>query len=293
MSSPGESSPADRAGQPDEAADREVSAARSRILTDPAYLTNVQYRTPQNLEARRSIYAYQQPWVDVIGTVLDLAGLDGHETVADVGCGNGVYLAELARRGHAGRVLGVDLSPGMLAAARGGAPEVRLLAGDAAALPLVDSVADVMLAPHMLNHVPDRVAAVREFRRVTRPGGAALVVLNGTDHLAELQDLVIGAAAGDRWGLTADDVRADYQRLTLDAGEELLSQVFGSVRRHDLVAELVVPGPEPVGAYVASMRVTQAMSDPVAFAAAVTARVPLGPDGSFRIRTHLGVLLCS
>lgn len=264
----------------------------SFILTDRAYLTNVQYRTEHNLEARRSIYAYQQPRIDIVGSVLDLADLRGTETVADVGCGNGVYLAGLARRGHAGRVLGVDLSPGMLAAARGRAPEARLLAGDAAALPLADSVAHVMLAPHMLNHVPDQLAAAREFRRVTRAGGAALVLLNATDHLAELQDLVISAAAGGRWGLAADDVRADYQRLTLDAGEDLLSQVFDSVRRHDLVAELMLPGPDPVGAYVASMRVTQAMSDPAGFAEAVTARVPLGPDGSFRVRTHAGVLVC-
>jgi hypothetical protein len=34
------------------------------------------------------------------------------------------------------------------------------------------------------------------------------------------------------------------------------------------------------------------MSDPAGFTEAVTAQVPLGPDGTFRIRTHLGVLLC-
>jgi SAM-dependent methyltransferase len=253
----------------------------------------VQYRTEQNLEARRSIYTYQQPRIDLVGAVLDLAGLRGTETVADVGCGNGAYLAGLSRREHAGSMLGVDLSPGMLAAARDAAPGASLLVGDAAALPLADSVADVTLAPHMLNHVPDRLAAAREFRRVTRPGGAALVVLNGVDHLAELQDLVVGAATDDWWGLSAEEVGADYRLLTLDAGEDLLSQVFGSVERHDLEAELVLPELEPVTAYVASMRVTQAMSDPAGFADAVTARVSLGRDGTFRVRTHLGVLLCS
>jgi SAM-dependent methyltransferase len=264
----------------------------SRILTDRAYLTNVQYRTPQNLAARQSVYAYQRPRLNLVGEVLDLAALRGTETVADVGCGNGAYLAGLLLRGHAGRMLGVDLSPGMLAAARADAPGAGLLAGDAAALPLADSVADVTLAPHMLNHVPDRPAAAREFRRVSRPGGAVLVVLNGQDHLAELQDLIIETAAADSWGLPADEIRADYGLLTLDAGEELLSGVFGSVERHDFAGELRLPGVEPVTGYVASMRVAQAMPDPAGFAAAVSARMAPGPDGTFRVRTHLGVLVC-
>ena len=50
--------------------------------------------------------------------MLDLTTLRRGETVVDVGCGNGGYLTELARRAHAGRVLGVDLSAGMLEAAR-------------------------------------------------------------------------------------------------------------------------------------------------------------------------------
>lgn len=267
-------------------------AEASRIFTDRAYLTNVQYRTPQNLAARQSVYAYQQPQLDLIGTVLDLAALRGPETVADVGCGSGAYLAGLARRGHAGRMLGVDLSPGMLAAARQASPACGLLAGDAAALPLADGVADVTLAPHMLNHVPRRLAAAREFRRVTRPGGAVLVVLNGQDHLAELQDLIIETAAAAWWGLRADEIKADYGLLTLDSGEELLSGVFESVERHDFAAELRLPAVEPVTRYVASMRVTQAMPDPAGFAAAVSARLAPGPDGTFRVRTHSGVLLC-
>jgi methylase of polypeptide subunit release factors len=88
-----------------------MSSDARPTLTDRSYLTSTQYRTDANLAARQSIYAYQQPRLDLAGTVLDLAGLTGAETVADVGCGNGVYLAALARRGHRGPIIGVDLSP--------------------------------------------------------------------------------------------------------------------------------------------------------------------------------------
>ena len=66
--------------------------------TDQSYLRESQYKTDVNLAARQSIYAYQQPRIDLARETLELAGPDGHETVADIGCGNGRYLAELARR---------------------------------------------------------------------------------------------------------------------------------------------------------------------------------------------------
>jgi ubiquinone/menaquinone biosynthesis C-methylase UbiE len=145
---------------------------------------DTQYGTEANLAARQSVYAYQRPKFSLPNVVLDLAALAGAETIADIGCGNGPYLAELARRRHRGRVLGADRSPGMLSAASGrAAPSARLIAGDAAALPLQDDAVDICLAMHMLYHIGDPMAAVRELRRITRPGGRVLVVLNGADHL--------------------------------------------------------------------------------------------------------------
>ncbi len=269
------------------------------LLTDRNYLTRVQYQTDGNLAARQSIYAYQRSGIDVATAVIDVASLGGHETVADIGCGNGRYLAELARRGHGGRLLGADLSAGMLRAARNAVMSATqregqragLVAGDAAALPVADDVADVTLAPHMLYHVPDRPAAVREFRRITRPGGQVLVVLNATGHLAEFRDIVDCAAAdiGVRVRGTWVEERTDAAGLNLDSGARLLAQVFGTVQRHDFVGELVVPGPPPVLDYVASMRSTQLLARPAELVEAVAARLP---DGQLTIRTHCGVLAC-
>lgn len=85
---------------------------------DRSFLRGTQYKTDANLAARQSIYAYQHPRIDLAARVLDLAAPAPSDTIVDVGCGNGMYLAELSKRGCAGRVLGVDLSLGMLAAAR-------------------------------------------------------------------------------------------------------------------------------------------------------------------------------
>ncbi|HUB41183.1 MAG TPA: methyltransferase domain-containing protein [Streptosporangiaceae bacterium] len=263
-----------------------------QLLTGKDYLTKVQYRTDGNLAARQSIYAYQDPRIDLVSTVLGLAGLTGAETVVDVGCGNGIYLAGLAHRGHRGLMAGVDLSPGMLAAARSAAPDAGFSIGDAARLPIADDAADITLAPHMLYHLPDPAAAAAEFRRITRPGGQLLVVLNGKDHLIEFRELITSTAAAIELPAEAVATICDtYRVMTLDIGAELLSGVFTSVQRHDFIGELKLPGAEPVASYVASMR-THALADPAAFVAAVTERVPFGPDGVFRVRTHAGLLVC-
>jgi ubiquinone/menaquinone biosynthesis C-methylase UbiE len=220
--------------------------------------------------------------------VLDLAGLDGTESVADVGCGNGVYLTELARRTHTGPVLGFDLSPGMLTAARDRTRAAGLVRADAAAIPLPDDACDVALAPHMLYHLPEPAAGVRELRRIVRPGGQALVVLNGEGHLRELRDLVDAALDGLGWPLAGP-----RERVSLETGEQLLAASFDTVTRYDFPAWLEVPDPEPVIGYVRSMRVTQHAPAPQALITAVADHINSTPSGTFRIRTHTGCLLCS
>ncbi len=233
-------------------------------MTDPwadrAYLRGSQYTTDANLAARQSIYAYQQPRVDLAARVLDLAAPAPGDTVVDAGCGNGMYLAELARRGARCRVLGADLSVGMVTAARdrlaaaagpgaragaGLADGTMALAGaDATALPLRDGTADVALAAHMLYHVPEPADALRELRRVTRPGGRVVIVLNGDSHLNQLRTAVAAARGADPATMG--------ERVRLDDGESLARPLFAQVTRYDFVAELRVPAAEPVVRYFRS-----------------------------------------
>jgi SAM-dependent methyltransferase len=261
-----------------------TGADRSELWADTSFLREVQYKTDVNLAPRQSIYAYQQPPVDLIGRVLELAATTGAEVVADIGCGNGLYLAELARRGHAGPVVGADMSTGMLHAARHRTRQATLLAADANALPIRDAAADLTLAMHMLYHVREPDRAVRELRRITRPGGRLIVGLNGHDHLRELRDVVAAALAS----LGQQAVPLMHERISLDQGETLLGTEFVSVTRHDFVSKLLLPGPEPVAAYVRSMS-----EDPEPLIAAVTSRLPLAPGAVFQVTTHSGCLICA
>lgn len=143
-----------------------------------------QYADDRNLRARQQLWQYQQPFFDIVAWVMDLAGLSPGMRVLDVGCGNGAYLRGLRER--QAKAAGCDLSRGMLQAAS----HPAVFNADIAALPVRDGAFDVVLAAHMLYHVPGRETAIRELRRVLAPGGACIAVTNGARHLRSLRELV-------------------------------------------------------------------------------------------------------
>lgn len=98
--------------------------------------------------------------------------------VLDVGGGTGAYAGWLAGAGH--RVHLVDLVPAHVAAARAAYPALTATVGDARDLPLPDDSADATLLLGPLYHLTrraDRVAALREAARLTRPGGPVIAAV--------------------------------------------------------------------------------------------------------------------
>lgn len=98
----------------------------------------------------------------------------------DVGCGPGSITLGLARAVAPGMVTGLDASEEVvglaaLAAAERGVENARFRAGDVYELPWPDASFDVVHAHQVLHHLADPVAALREMRRVTRPGGLVAV----------------------------------------------------------------------------------------------------------------------
>lgn len=113
----------------------------------------------------------------VVENVIRRGGLRPGQHVLDLGAGTGAVAIAAARLvGSTGRVTAVDISPEMLTLARRrvtglGLKNVEFREGRAEAIPAEARVFDVVLASLSLMYVIDRGAAVREMRRVLRPGG--------------------------------------------------------------------------------------------------------------------------
>ncbi len=116
---------------------------------------------------------------DVTGQVLDGWDLGPDDRVLDVGCGNGWAVRWLVERG-AGAGIGVDVSPQMINRARQLAQgddrfQFQVASGDA--LPLPDGHVSHLLSVESLYYYPDPARALREWRRVVRPGGRLAIVI--------------------------------------------------------------------------------------------------------------------
>lgn len=102
------------------------------------------------------------------------AGMD----LLDVGCGPGTITVDLGERVAPGRTIGIDASDEVVQLAAAAAPPgagVSFRVADVDELPFDDDQFDVVHAHQVLQHVADPVAALREMRRVCRPGGIVAV----------------------------------------------------------------------------------------------------------------------
>ena len=155
--------------------------------------------TAPEIYAEHLVPAVFAPWAPVL---LDAAAVGIGHTVLDVACGTGVVAAAAVERvGPSGAVTGVDINPGMIAVAAR-TQRVRWAQADAARLPFPDGGFDRVLCQAGLQFVPDRLGALREMRRVLRPGGrVALLVWRALHHspgfaaLADALQAVVGPEA--------------------------------------------------------------------------------------------------
>jgi len=126
------------------------------------------------------------------------------ERLVDVGSGTGAILQRLSAL--AGEAVGVESDPVPLRMSAERGLDVR--DGRADSLPFSDESVDVLTAFDVLEHVPDDVAAAREFHRVLRPGGSAVVSVPAYQWLWSSHDVVHGHRRRYTSGSLAEALRA-------------------------------------------------------------------------------------
>lgn len=213
-----------------------------------------QYANDVFLKIRQDIHVqYSVPKVDFADWVITRVPWRGDESVLDVGSGSGAYFNALRTRLPNTHYYGLDRSTGMLLTHN--APQ-RLINGDAQHLPFADASFDVVMANHMLYHVPDIDMALTEIKRVLKPDGTLMTATNSVQTMREFlallnRGMLLLSTPGN---IHRRPLQPDSTRFSLENGVRQLAKHFYAVVRYDLPGELVFPKVEPVMAYMESLR---------------------------------------
>jgi SAM-dependent methyltransferase len=186
--------------------------------------------------------------------LLDVLGVAAAgQRVLDLACGPGRHAASLGRRGA--RVVGLDLSPALLAAAREAGAE-RLVRADMRGLPFragaFDAVLNLFTSFGYFEEDAEHAAVLRDVARVLRPGGRfVLDYLNAPavrSGLVAHDERTIGATTlvQQRW--LSPDGRFVYKRIQVGGGRPAFTERVRLYERAELEAMMTAQGLRPVRA---------------------------------------------
>jgi SAM-dependent methyltransferase len=202
--------------------------------------------TPAEVFDRLFLPAMAAPWAV---RVADAAQLGLGDRVLDIACGTGAVVQEALRRvGPEGEVVGLDLSPDMLAVARRKLPDLDLRQGRAEELPFDDEAFDAVTCQFGLMFFEDRDASLRHMRRVLRPRGRVSVAVwdalertPGYLVLTEVIEKHLGTEAGVpvRAAFALGDVDAMRSMLTGAGFARVQARSIDATARFPSVADWV------------------------------------------------------
>ena len=223
------------------------------IFTDREYLTKQQYSTSSNLDAR--IYLHSHYSTNPQGLkkwIFEKFALRSGWRVLELGSGTGdLWLENRDLLPPECRILLTDLSAGMLEKAKENLKAVdadfSFDTVDVQDIGYGDGTFDVVIANHMLYHVPDILKALTEIHRVLKPGGLFYAATNGINNMIELRQLIASIDPEAEMGTPG-------QYFGLENGGALLEQIFPKVELLRYEDALVVPEMQPILDYILSTK---------------------------------------
>ena len=230
-------------------------------INDKAYLLGRQYRTSKNLNSRANLHArfstYKQSWCD---WVFSNFRFPERTAILEAGCGTGnLWLENHERINGPWEITLADLSPGMLEQAKANlsecASDFTYVVADIQNLPFRERSFNVVIANHMLYHVPDLKKGLFEVCRVLKPYGILYAATNGENHMRELWDLI-----SDFSGKIIPNDNHDVS-FRIENGEALLSEYFPTVEFRRYPDGLLVTEADPLLEYIFS---SERVSGPIA-----------------------------
>ena len=226
---------------------------------DKSYLRDQQYKDSSNLDARANLHRlYSTNPFNWHIWAFEQMVLQPGMMVLECGCGPGWLMRNnLERIPEDCQIILSDFSGGMVAEAEAALADTghdfRFQTVNIEEIPFPDNSFDVVVANHMLYHVPNLAAGLAEVRRVLKPNGRFYTATNGIDHMKEIKELAIQ--------FLPESTEVEWPQLSfrLDNGRSLLSPPFANIDLLPCEDNLEVTEVKPLIAYIQSMTLLQAI----------------------------------
>ena len=211
-----------------------------------------QYRNSSNIAARISLHSgFSQNAQGWFPWVYEQCGLESCIRVLELGCGDAsLWTDNIHLLPEYINIVLSDISDGMVRDAQrniGDDSRFEFCVIDACGIDAADESFDMVIADHVLFYCDDVDAAVREVRRVLKPGGCFVCSTYGVNHMREVSELV--QSFDDRIILSAERL---YERFGSENGKNVLGSYFNDVEWHQYEDCLVVTEADPLIEYILS-----------------------------------------
>ena len=221
-------------------------------VSDASYLAREQYKDLRNLKVRWKLYDYVVPKSDIYQKGFENLNLSSLEDVLEVGCGSGENVVRLRKKGHKGRVGGLDINPLLFkeASEKVFAQPIEWYVGSADDLPFEDKSLDCVIAHFMIYHLPDIQKGLKEWKRVLRNGGRVLVSTASKDNFPKYVKFKERISQY----LSCRSSPQFSASFNLENGGAQLREVFLSVERYVFEGELQLRTVQPYLDFLISIR---------------------------------------
>lgn len=222
-------------------------------ITGNERIVKAQYGNSDNLDVRTYLHSkFSTNCYGWMRWLFDNMSFKNNCRVLELGCGNGaLWSNNLYRVGEDWDIVITDFSSGMLEAAQKNINDLRFkfVQVDAQTIPFEDAAFDVVIANHMLYHIPNRKKALAEIKRVLKKGGIFYASTLGINNMTEISTLVNQFNPRIEYPYTSDIIH-----FNLENGTDELSNYFEKVEIKRYEDSLYITEGEPLVKYILSLK---------------------------------------
>ncbi len=249
-----------------------------------------QYKDDNNLNSRMALHSFNENKVDWHQWSFDKMDFKEGDNILELGCGNGMLWKKNSEKINNNCTITLtDISEGMLKSAKDMLKDVnhnfKFKVMDIQNIPYPDNSFDVIIARHMLYHVPDLDKAFSEIKRVLKPKGTFYATTSGSDAMKQLGELVRNFDEN-----IAYSPSKHILKFGLESGKILLEKYFDFVVMEELRGNISVSNIEPIVSYVLSTNAKEVLVRDKLYEFRTYLEKELNKKGKIDITTSAGIL---